>query len=444
MPKIFPFVLVSFFLLAACESGGDDPAGAPPPAGGEGDELPLGDVDDLKEDGDWTHAVQCKPIPAVEPLADPHVTVSLDGLTLHLVDRGGDYDQVFAIGPGAIEDGASLTPLSTGLRSGTFYTRTDDAETRDGPTPAERRWSWNESCRVWWRSEGGLDLPVFAGLPFIRLEGPPSAGYGIHGPIDGYTQADGGHLRRGYVSHGCIRMEAADLVELYGRIRGRRTPVRVQKAVERRYDGTAVDIAERWFLAECRSDADCPYEGGLCRPNAYSGRGFCTKRCDLYCPDRSGHVGTYCVADLEDPTAGVCTLRPDALNNGCGRFDGFVEVAAAPRHNQPATEKDACLPGSEGWVGDRCRVDADCVLTDTCLPIGHGVVGVCTEPCTRYCPDLDGHASTFCVTAPADASVQGVCAARCASNDDCPLGTTCEAEPRLGDPATVRTACLPY
>lgn len=439
-------------LLVACD-GGDATAaddGGAPPAGVEGEELPIGDIDDLKEDGDWTHAVKCKPLAEVPALADPSITISLDGLTLHLVDRAGSYDRVFPIGPGAIDPGAagggkSLTPVSEAASGGVFYTRTDLAATQDGPTPAQRRWGWNESCRVWWQSETGAQVPVFAGLPFIRLQGPSGSGYGIHGPIDSYTMPNGGTLRRGFVSHGCVRMEAADLVEVYGRIRGHKTPVRIQKATERRDDATAVDVANRWFLAECRVDADCPYSGGVCRFNPYSGHGFCTQRCDLYCPDKAGFPSTFCVADPEDPSKGVCTLRPDKTQNGCRRFEGIVERAAVPRHNQPATKKSACVPGSEGWVGDRCLADADCPLTDTCLPTDDGAAGICTEPCSRYCPDKATYASTFCVAAPQGAGVSGgVCAARCTSNDDCPLGTTCESEPRYGAPATVRSACVPY
>jgi len=437
------------FAVAACDSEGHPadeelvpPDDLPPEAG---DELPIGAIDDLKEDGDWTHAVRCKTLPVVEPLADPAITVSLDGLTIHLVDRAGTYDRVFPIGPGQIQNGKSLTPVSTTLPEGLFWTRTDQPAVQDGPTPATQKWGWNESCNIWWKSETGQQLPVFAGLPFIRLQGPPTAGYGIHGPIDNYTMPNGGTLRRGYVSHGCIRMDAADLGELYGRILGKRVPVRVQKAVERRADGTAVDVRNKWFLAECQTDADCNYEGGLCRVNPYSGRGFCTQQCSLYCPDRAGNPSTYCVADPADATKGVCTFRPDPVQNGCKRWGGFLEKASVPRSGQPSTKKSACVPGSGGWIGDACVVDADCTLTDTCLPVEDGVAGVCTEPCARYCPDATGRAATFCVGAPPAAGTSGgVCLARCSNNDDCPPGATCESEPRYSDPATVRSVCLPY
>jgi hypothetical protein len=151
------------------------------------------------------------------------------------------------------------------------------------------------------------------------------------------------------------------------------------------------------------------------------------------------------VADPADASKGVCTFRPDRTQNGCVRFPGFLEKASVPRSGQPATKKSACVPGSAGWVGDRCVADADCTFTDACLPIDGGQAGVCSEPCARYCPDKTGRAATFCVKAPeATETVGGVCLARCTSNDDCPLGTTCESEPRYNEPAIVRTVCLPY
>ena len=58
--------------------------------------------------------------------------------------------------------------------------------------------------------------------------------YAIHGPIDNYRAANGGNLRRGYVSHGCVRMAAADVLEVYARIKGvASVPVHVQREPER-------------------------------------------------------------------------------------------------------------------------------------------------------------------------------------------------------------------
>lgn len=428
--------------LVACDDGAQN-TGFDPNTGDLLVDLPVGDVEGVKADGVWGFATTCKEIPELPPLADPAIVVSLDGLTLHLIDRAGDYDRVFPIGPGAIKDGVSLTPVSTGAPEGLFYTRTDVASVADGPTPAQAKWGWNHRCRMWWTGEDGVKVPVFAGLPFIRLTGPASTGYGIHGPVDRYTQRDGGKLRRGFVSHGCMRMESADLVEVYARIQGKRVPVRIQKAIERGSDGRAMDTGAPWIQTECGTDADCTFPGGICKHNAYSGRGFCTTRCTRYCSDRTGTPPTFCVTDPDDRRSGICVNQPQAWTDGCRRYDGFVE-ATSERFGQPSVKRAACVPGTEGWIGDRCLGDAQCE-SGRCDATSEAA-GVCTTACTRYCDDKDAsYASTFCVAVPEGTGMTGgMCTAQCSNNDDCPVGTTCEAEPRFGQPSVVRKACLAY
>ena len=426
-------------MLAACA---DDPVASQAPA--DYAELGLGGVEEMKSDGNWGAATTCKPIPNLTPLKDPLIVISLDGLTLHLTDRQGTYDRVFAIGAGAIENGKSLTPVSTGLPTGLYTTRTETSKGVDGPTPAQQVWSWNYSCRMWWKDDAtGKQIPVFAGLPFIRLEGPPSLAYGIHGPIDKFTQANGGTLRRGYVSHGCIRMDAADVVEVYALIQGKKTPVRVQQAVERKNE-KAVDIAAKWIGQECAADADCNFAGGFCHANTYSGRKFCSARCTSTCADKAGYPGTFCVADPADTTKGMCVARSVAVDNTCRRYDHFVTKVGVKRFNQTTVKADVCLPGSEGWMGDRCLASTDCT-TGACAPVDDGQVGVCTQACTRACPDKANYAGTFCVEASEESGLAGgMCVASCFSNDDCAIGTTCEVEGRNGQPTTTRKVCLPY
>ena len=71
--------------LAACT--GDDSAIDDDDAGGE---LPLGDVsaDDMKADGNWGAALTCKPVPDLPQLRNAKITLSIDGLTLHLTGDG--------------------------------------------------------------------------------------------------------------------------------------------------------------------------------------------------------------------------------------------------------------------------------------------------------------------------------------------------------------------
>src|SRR5207249_3192038 len=86
--------LLPLLALAACA------AEAPSAA-----DLALGDrlADDVKADGVWGHALECKAIPSFPQLAHPEITVSLNGLTLELRDRTVGFRKAFPIGPGAID-----------------------------------------------------------------------------------------------------------------------------------------------------------------------------------------------------------------------------------------------------------------------------------------------------------------------------------------------------
>ncbi len=442
-------------VLAGCSEdtgGGDTVAGDEVPfAGGdpcpEGgcEEIEIGDfVADQKTDGDWTEALKCKPIPEMEPLVDPKIIISLDGLTLRLVDQAGDYDRVFPIGPGAINSaGVSKTPLSTGAPDGVFYTRTDKPQVVDNPQVERALWAWNFSCRFW-----GHGLPYFGGLPFIRLEGTSRAVYGIHGPIDQFTLPSGGLLRRGYVSAGCLRMDPDDLVEVYALIQGHKAPVRIQKALDRREDGTAVDIDDNWLLSECQSDEDCRFDGGVCRTNAYSGRGYCTSVCDGFCADRERYPNTMCVADPNGGEEGICVPFSDPTTNGCARYGAFDALSAASL-GDPNKVRDVCLPVPEGWIGAYCLSDTDCTTEGTvCSPLAsgeEGAPGICSMPCEQFCPDTDGAPSTFCVNAQVVTGAEegGACVAQCQQDGDCPLGLRCVEESRINQPERTATVCLP-
>jgi hypothetical protein len=415
-------------LLASCAADdatdvGDDPEGA-------GD-LPVGDLggDDGKADGNWGAALTCKTPPNLPALAAPEIIVSLNGLTLRLVDRTTGFEKIYPIGPGAIDtDPGSLTfgeslsyyPLAA-------YNKQDFTIKPAGIQP----------CKIWWTDpESGEKLPVFAGMPFLSWSGS----YGIHGPIDNYRAANGGSLRRGFVSHGCIRMAGADILEVYARIKGvASVPVHVQREPERTTLGARVDVTPRWIGAECSADADCAYTGGFCKQNAWSGRGFCSARCTSGCADRAGAPTTFCV---QDPAAaagqGMCVPKHTAVNAGCRNYDHFVP-RTLPRPTQASTTAAVCVPGSPGWVGDRCLASADCTNGTTCRG------GICTATCDRYCTDQPGYADTFCIAEPA-LGAGGSCVRTCtptSNASECPAGSTCQPRARNGLTSPVRNVCVP-
>ncbi len=394
----------------------------------EGEDLPLGDVPELKADGTYGHALECKTIPSLTPLPSPEITLSIDGLTLHLQDKTTGFSKVYPIGAGVINNHPGETTYGQSLSMyPPLVTHSDSFQIVPSTV---------NPCRIWWTdSATGETSPVFAGLPFMSWYGA----YGIHGPVTDYWMESGGRLKRGYVSHGCIRMEGDDVAEVYAYIKAAaKVPVKVQQAIERDATGKAVDVDQRWILSECSADADCNYTGGVCKKNAFSGRGFCTARCSQYCDyDKYGYPVTFCVDDPEDKSSGYCTYKSSDFNHGCQRYDGFTAAKGRPRFNQSSVTADVCLPGGDGdgWIGDRCQLDDDCMTGLDCQKAAGDSFGYCTQTCSLYCPDKAGYAGTFCV--------EGTCRAKCSASSACPAGFTCVTRARYNDPATSTPVCIP-
>ena len=412
-------VLVPWFLACAADDG--EP---------EADDLSVGALDksDSKADGNWGAALTCKPLPALPPLKNPQITISIDGLTLHLVDRSTGFDKVFPVGVGARDPDPTSTTFGESL---TYYPLAASGQQDFVIKP-----STIQPCKTWWTDkETGEKLPVFAGLPFMSWSGS----YAIHGPIDNYRAVNGGNLRRGYVSHGCVRMAAEDVLEVYARIKGvASVPVHVQREAERTVEGPRVELAARWIGAECSRDTDCNFTGGFCKANRFSGRGACSARCTSACADRVGQPSTFCVADPDVAGQGMCVPKHTAVNAGCRPYDHFVP-ATRSRPNQPTATAAVCVPGAPGWVGDRCTASADCASGTRCSR------GVCTMACAQFCTDLPGYADTFCARDDG-LGTGGQCARQCtpASNaSECSAGSACVARGRNGAPSTVRNVCIP-
>ena len=407
-------------LSAACGSAHDEALGT------GADEADLDTVGSIAGSTNWGLATTCKTLPTGLPkLVSPAVVVSLDGLTLHLWDRQGTFDKVYPIGPGAIENGKTLTPV------GHFTTGPADSTAGavdDGTKVGSSPWSWWYRCKMWWTDPDTKAVsPVYGGLPLIRLAGAPTLGYAIHGPIDSFGNAAGGTLRRGYVSHGCVRMRAEDISEVYVLLHGlSKVPITIQRAVERDDQGRAVDVPSRWIGSECSTAADCGYAGATCQANAY-GASFCSMACTGSCPDRAGELATACVPDGRG--AGMCVRQASTLDNFCRNLDSFEYAPQTARFGKP-TKVDACVPGSSGFVGDPCLTASDCAGGRTCEKHTTGP-GFCTQACDA------GHA---CPTANGIGSVcsGGRCLRACDAQDACGVatGTTCK---KVG---TV-TACNP-
>jgi hypothetical protein len=421
--------------LSACSSG-DAGGDASLQEGTElpDEDLPPGDLsaDDMKADGAWGHATECKPIPDLPRLVSPRIVVSLNGLTLHLTDPSSGYDKVFPIGPGAINQNPGELTYKESL---SYYPILSS-----GGQDFEIKPSTSTACKIWWTDKAtGEKLPVFAGLPFMSWSGA----YAIHGPVDNYRAADGGTLRRGFVSHGCIRMRGADVLEVYARIRGiPKVPVHVQREPERLPDGTRVEVPDPWFGAECEQDSDCPYAGGVCKQNRFSGRGYCTQSCTSYCPDKVGYPTSYCVADPDDAAKGMCVLKEMPYNYGCRPQDHFVPQTRS-RFNSTTSTATVCMPGSPGWVGDHCFVDGDCQPGNRCAGATGQEPGICTQACTAYCPDQPGFPTTACIN---EASLGGAtCLRQCTPSSnasECPAGYVCDQRNRNGS-TSKRNVCVP-
>ena len=414
---------ISFLLLLAAVACG----GVGPLDDQTADQADLGGVGSVAGDGKWGAATTCKALPmGLAQLKNPAIVISLDGLTLHLWDQGGTFDKVYPIGPGAIENGVSLTPVghfSTGPADSTAGARDNPAVVGGSP------WAWWYSCKIWWTDPVTKQIsPVYGGLPLIRLKGPPTLAYALHGPIDSYGAANGGALRRGYVSHGCIRLRAQDIAEIFVLLHGKGdVPVTVQRAIERDAGGKAVDLVQRFVGSECGANADCNFPGGVCHANPY-GHAFCTAACSGSCADLPGEIATACVKDFAS-AGGMCVRQASTLNNFCRKDEAMAFAAQTPRFGSPRVV-DACVPGSSGFVGDPCLSSADCAAGRTCDRHGQGP-GLCTQACdeANACPSANGIAAVC---------VAGRCLKSCDVQDACGVAVSATCGRAQGS-----VVCLP-
>jgi hypothetical protein len=215
-----PFVCLAALALSTISACATDDASSatPDPEDGEGydgvgydQDHPDGNLDDGKSDAPRYAMPTDLPV-----LVSPEIIVSLDGLTVHVFDRATGYQLVMPAGVGEKDShGTSITPL------GHFATG-----------------SMMED-QAWWYAPRRTVPAYFAGLPFLRLTARNEDGantYALHGPITAT-------LIRGFVSHGCVRMAAKDIIRVFWSVRTHySTPVTIQREVERDAAGHKIDV----------------------------------------------------------------------------------------------------------------------------------------------------------------------------------------------------------
>ena len=170
--------------------------------------------------------------PAAPPVSPLRIVVSLEGLTCHVSAPSHGVDEVYPVGVGVVDaNGRSITPTCADAGVASFYTHPDPS---------------NQHYYIAHRR----DPEYFGGFPFVRLDISNENGYhtyGMHGPIS--RASDGAwELRRGYVSHGCIRMRPADVQRIFELTRGHPpTPVLIQQSPELDAKGQPLDVEyPRW------------------------------------------------------------------------------------------------------------------------------------------------------------------------------------------------------
>ena len=125
----------------------------------------------------------------------------------------------------------------------------------------------------------------------------------------------------------------------------------------------------------------------------------------------------------------MCVRQASALDNFCRPYEAFAYKPAMMRFGS-ARAIDACVPGSEGFVGDPCLSSADCAAGRSCERHGQGP-GLCTQQCdvAHACPMQNG-IRTACVA--------NRCLKACDVQDACGMAvaTTCSKSGGV-------LACLP-
>ena len=140
----------------------------------------------------------------------------------------------------------------------------------------------------------------------------------------------------------------------------------------------------------------------------------------------------------------------DSIDDGA---DSTGDTASDTAVDTPADGEPDGDPGPLGFIGSPCASDADCAYDGGVCMTG-APAGMCSSECDLYCPDLDGHPTTFCVdgaSLPAEATppgfTEGACFSRCDygifPGTGCREGYGCATRPRANEPDTTSGVCVP-
>jgi hypothetical protein len=112
-----------------------------------------------------------------------------------------------------------------------------------------------------------------------------------------------------------------------------------------------------WIGSPCASDEDCAFSRvygntpvqGYCYQHGSAS--FCSFPCTSSrgCPEIPNHAPTFCTADPDEASKGMCVARADTLNHNCADVTG-TSAASAKRFKASATAQ-VCLPASDECSG---------------------------------------------------------------------------------------------
>ncbi len=170
-------------------------------------------------------------------------------------------------------------------------------------------------------------------------------------------------------------------------------------------------------------------------------RSFVERRTAL--PDVSSSAPADTTSDTTTPSD---TARPDTSTTDTARPDTTLADTTTADTTDPGPVAPSDI--NTTFIGGACQGDTQCDYpTGDCLSSADGFPGgMCSQPCTQFCPDEDGMVETFCIDGDTIDQSGGACVSKCSfdkSPTGCRAGYSCIDEPRVNDPRKTSWVCLP-